>query len=423
MCRTVAPGRGWLRILWDQGLQHEDTVADHIERVLTIPGCRLLQSNGGIDLPHTAWMLPAVTDLLRAVGVETPRFEPSAPPEWTPIQPLYAFQQTAVEMVVADDKPGFLLGDDMGLGKTREAIVAAQRLRLHCDNRPALVIAPLFLREVWLRELLAMGAIADRSEFVALGSRTPTRGLPPAQWYFVHYDVVEAWSGQFLANRALAPCVTVLDEAHWVKNYRTKRAKGAQVAALGTRYRILLTGTPMENRPAELWHLLTIACGAGSWGFYSEFRERYAGAMSDGYGLNDTGPTHIEELRARMVPSYLRRRAQDVALQLPPLTRNLHTVDRSGLAAEHDNLIGSADAQLLIQALLEGLVGAEVLAMISKLRQMTSKAKLDATIAYAQSAIEQGESCVVFTWERATAHAIARKFLGGYVVTGEQYQT
>jgi SNF2 family DNA or RNA helicase len=182
----------------------------------------------------------------------------------------------------------------------------------------------------------------------------------------------------------------------------------------------------MENRPAELWHLLTLTTGARTWGYRSEFRVRYAGAVSNGYGLEDGMPTNIDELRQRMAPTYIRRRAADVALQLPELTRTAHIVDRSELGAEHDATVETMKAEVLVRALLAGMVHGEVLPVISSLRQATSRAKLKATTDLAVNGLAQGESCVIFVWEREIARELARRISPdpglAFSITGEDAQ-
>ncbi|MCB0060319.1 MAG: amidohydrolase family protein, partial [Caldilineaceae bacterium] len=205
----------------------------------------------------------------------------------------------------------------------------------------------------------------------------------------------------------------IVDEAHWIKNGQTKRATGTATAVGRAGFRVMLTGTPMDNHVGELWHPLSVLTGRWTWGSPLDFRKRYAGAASNGFGYEDRGPRHIEELRRRMEPWYLRRTAADLpAGSLPPLQR-VRISSPLGAAARraHDALLSGHDLETLLTAVLEGRAGEDTLALLGRLRAVCSDAKVNATRDYVANLIGQGQSVVVFSWRRKTA----QDFVGGFL--------
>lgn len=343
---------------------------------------------------------------------------------WTPNRPLYEHQTEAAQWLV--HQRGGLLADEMGLGKTAAAIVAAETLRER--ERPGastLIIAPRYTKVSWRNELLAMGAIASEDEFCAVEGTDINSDVfdPTANYWFCHYEILNAWATRFVTNPRGRPITAILDEAHWVKNGRTKRAKGALAAAGVSSFRILLTGTPMANRTSELWNLLQLVTGKRAWGSPLEFRQRYCGAVRGAYGWQDVAPTNTGELRERMESVYLRREKSDAGIKLPPLGRQaIYARASQADYKRHAKLV----AQLgdLRSVLDSGAYGQDTLRVLTKLRALTSKAKRRTTLECIRSIIDQGESAVVFTWTRETAEILWTAFQDprergyGYVVHG-----
>jgi len=205
-----------------------------------------------------------------------------------------------------------------------------------------------------------------------------------------------------------------------VKNGRAARSTGTMMVA-GTAPRCaILTATPMTNRPSELWHLLSILTNPYAFGSPNDFRIRYSGAVHNGHGYEDTGPTHTEELQLRIRTLYVRKTAKDVALELPPLTRVFNEIDPEAPLSRHAS-VSPTEMAMLAHAVRTGAVS-QVLELLTILRKEASKVKLEHTIEYAANAIKQGEKVVIFTWQRQTAQKIADRLAKDatvHCVTGE----
>lgn len=416
--RLSNPRRGLWELMWSRERPPTPSLVQHMLELSEIPGIRFERDWSMIAIPETALPLAVVQKLVTATETRK-ALEKSWNRSGLQLQEfllkraLFPWQEEAAATALANGR-GLLLCDVMGLGKTASAAVAAEMAARALDpHRPRLIIGPLFTRDVWRRELLALGLIDDEQEFCALQSRNFNDDSwdPNALWYFVHYDIVHAWSSAILVNKRGKPVVTVIDEAHWVKNSRTQRAKGTQVAASGSQFKMLLSGTPMDNAVAELHHPLTTLCGVNSWGGVTQFRRRYAGALRTAYGMVDGFPSNTDELKERMAPYYLRRTLAEVGDALPPLRREKITAEMDARSAHQHTEIASSfskgDIQELVNAILENRASTDTFAILDKLRKITASAKLAMTASFVSNLLDQDESVVVFTWQRDTAELIA----------------
>src|SRR2546422_7679034 len=160
-------------------------------------------------------------------------------------QSLYSYQRDGVERFLVRGR--LLLADDMGLGKTAQAIAACHALWHTGRVRRGLIIVPAALKPQWLREWqLFTDAPADVVEGTP-GQRRAAFEACQREFLLANYEqlirdleVVRDWK----------PDIVVLDEAQRIKNWATKTA--LTVKLLDPPYRLVLTGTPMENRLDEL---------------------------------------------------------------------------------------------------------------------------------------------------------------------------
>ena len=160
-------------------------------------------------------------------------------------RPLYPYQREGVDRFLAAGR--LLLADDMGLGKTAQAIACCNILRHSGRVRRGLIIAPASLKPQWARE---WAVFSDLPIHVVDGNPEERQAAYTARkegFLIINYEqllrdleIVRRWD----------PDLVVLDEAQRIKNWATKTA--LSVKGLTPRYRLVLTGTPMENRIDEL---------------------------------------------------------------------------------------------------------------------------------------------------------------------------
>jgi len=412
------PMRGWICLRW---LDSEVTpaFADAVNAIIELPGASLREKV--IEIPRSMWTSPEFKALLATTEHSYLNVRGETRELWAGSRTLYAHQDVGARFLVRGQ--GGLLGDEMGLGKTLTAIVAAETLTAEFKPKaPKLIVAPGYTRDVWRRELLACGAITSDIDFAACAGRSPKYAdfNWDASWWFCHFDVAAAWAPFIAHNRCGRPLVAVVDEVHWIKNGRAQRSKGVAIAAGVAPFRIGLTGTPMPNRTAELWHVLTVLDGTRTWGSPIDFRRRYCGALRGSYGWVDHGPTHSTELKNRLEHRYLRREIEDAGVDLPKRTRTVVDVALTDAQQKrHDKLVTKLGGlEELTRAIRSGSFGQDTLPMMTKLRQLTSQAKIATTTAYVESLVEQDEDVVVFCWERKTVETIAAKVMKSSTATG-----
>jgi superfamily II DNA or RNA helicase len=164
---------------------------------------------------------------------------------------------------------GALLADDMGLGKTAQIIA----LLLQRPARPTLVVCPTSVVGNWRHEL---GRFAPGLRVLVHhgAARASGEELHVAA---VQHDVVLSTYSLLHRDEASLTRVhwdgVVLDEAQNVKNASTRAAQAAR--ALSARWRVALTGTPVENRLADLWSIFQVI-NPGYLGSAEEFRREFA---------------------------------------------------------------------------------------------------------------------------------------------------
>jgi superfamily II DNA or RNA helicase len=273
-------------------------------------------------------------------------------------RPLYPYQRQGVQRMLAQGR--LLLADDMGLGKTVQAIAACHALYRTGKVRRGFLIVPASLKAQWLREWKLFSNVPVRivegrpDERQGIYQETRT-GFLIGNYALVRRDLeaIQEWQADLI----------VLDEAQRIKNWATKTA-GA-VKSLRSAWRLVLTGTPMENRLGELASILDWVDDRAL-----EPKWRLAPAhtlRADGVSGGVVGAQNLDTLRERLAPCMLRRTREEVLDQLPPRTDTVLPVELSeGQREAHDDL-NQPIAQLAAIRERRPLTRAEFLRLMSLL--------------------------------------------------------
>ncbi len=270
---------------------------------------------------------------------------------------LYGYQQQGVRRFLALGR--LLLADDMGLGKTAQAIAACHVL-FHLERvERGLLIVPASLKDQWLREWRLFSdaplAVVDGSPASREGAyRATRRGFLVTNYEQVLRDLD--------VIRRFAPGIVVLDEAQRIKNWATKTA--AYVKTLQPAYRLVLTGTPMENRLEELASILD---WVDDMALEPKWRlVPWHAQLADGR-REVVGARHLDTLRARLAPCLLRRGRSEVMAQLPARTDTVVPVTITEAQAEAHAELDPPIAQLAAWAQKRPLTQGEFLRLMSLL--------------------------------------------------------
>lgn len=297
---------------------------------------------------------------------------------------LFDFQGVTVEYGQAIEEAGghgLIIGHEMGLGKTPCSISILEWL---CDTAKAkkcLIICPSNLIPNWERQIKKFTGMRPYHFY---GEKVSDYDLAKIvtgtdRYYIISYDIIstvtkfpEEWKvledgtkkripehNRFLWIEALNfgrfdACA--IDEAHYVKNVGSNRSQAIRELKIPRFYPI--TGTPLLNRPGELWPLMWLVDKEAA-GPYETFMKNYT---NDGKNTRN-----VEELREVLRPLMIRKVKKDVLKELPPIRRIVreHTLSPTarkqyekvldGLKYDVTKWDGSADNTQVITAILAKL--------------------------------------------------------------------
>ena len=219
---------------------------------------------------------------------------------------LYPYQSEGVNFIESRNGRA-LIADEMGLGKTIQALAW---IHLHPESLPALVICPSSLKINWAREAKKW---VPGLNIEVLQSQTPyeTKG----NFLIINYDILSFWL-KYLRFKGLK--TLVVDEAHYTKNNAAQRTKTFKLLAKVTDNIVALTGTPIENRPIEIFNIVK-AIDETIFPNYLSFIQKYCDAKKDRFGWNTDGASNTLELNHILKNTVMiRRKKKDVLKDLPP---------------------------------------------------------------------------------------------------------
>jgi len=263
---------------------------------------------------------------------------------------------------------GGCLADDMGLGKTVTTLAMLQRQKEIGADRPSLLVMPTSLLYNW--ELEARKFTPHLRVLVYKGSY---REKDTAR--FDDYDLILTSYGIVRIDIELLKYYRfnyiILDESQAIKNPSSHVTKA--VMQLESNFRLILTGTPLENTTMDLWTQMTFA-NPGLLGSQSYFRSHFQVPIEKGNDIQRT-----KKLYALIKPFLLRRHKSQVALDLPPKVESVHYCDMTeeqeqryeetksyyrNFILEHIEEEGMAKSQMVV---LQGL---------TKLRQLANHPRM-----------------------------------------------
>lgn len=321
----------------------------------------------------------------------------------------YPFQRAGIEFLAS--RKEVLLADEMGCGKSIQ--IAGLLNYLGTALGRILLVVPASMKIVWALEL-SRWLVNKEVPIMVIKGATPPEDLPLRGIWIVNYELLpkfhEARSGGIWD-------LMVLDEGHFIKSRSSIRTKACFNLASHAKRRVLLTGTPLLNRPAELWALLHFLSPL-EWPHFYRFAHRYCAPFRGEWGWDFSGASNLEELNERLRSGLmLRRLKKDVLSQLPPLTRSLVPLD-----------VGTGDLEALTRA-----AGLDPLAMpweidplsipfdcVAKIRHELGRLKVKAALEYIrEQASGYDEKFVIFAHHLAVLHELADGLEGSVLVSGE----
>ena len=346
----------------------------------------------------------------------------------------YYGKEDVYDISMIDDPRNFIANGIVvhNCGKTIQALVALNVGKLY----PALVVCPASLKLNWEREVrnwtnssvsVVNGKFANFDKDIVI----------------INYDILKKYD-QEIKKRGFK--AIIFDESHYLKSPDAIRTKISKSISKEIDVRMMLTGTPILNRPKELIAQLDILGRLEEMGGSYFFQEHFCDPQFDGWHWSYSGGSNLKELHERMTSSFMIvRTKEEVLKELPAKTRTILPVTLSNLAeykraekdliswikiksVEDSDFLNSIkdlsrkeqEEQKHIRSLSAGHKAgqAEALVRIEKLKQLTVEGKKEEIIEWVENFLESGEKLVLFGWHRDAVNTIADKFKT-ICITGE----
>lgn len=311
----------------------------------------------------------------------------------------FNYQKAGISSAI--DRKNVLIADEMGLGKTIQAIGVINA------TAPArvLIICPASLKGNWHRELDAW--LVERQYPVILSTKHKAR-MNRDGIYIINYDILNRL--EWLASTEWD--LLIADECHAVKNKKAQRSKSFYEICKKSKAKIFLTGTPILNRPAEIFPMIqALGFPMSFW----EFGKRYCEMEKGRFGLKADGSSNLDELNNKLRATVMiRRLKKDVLTDLPDKMRQVVTLPAENYQQE---LFREKEAEAKLQqkrfmlqsardaakgtdhfaAAVEALKEFEVSSIqeITRLRKETAIAKAPAVVAHVLECLESGAGPVI----------------------------
>lgn len=342
---------------------------------------------------------------------------------------LFEHQKSGIEFLKKTKKA--ILADEMGLGKTRMAIIAAGETADPDMPCGVLIICPASLKINWMREIKM---VYPRDTVGIISTTEKIRDPRNTNWFIINYDILEKkleYINWLIDGNNID--TLILDEAHYIKgkSIRAHCVIGGKVKIDGTETKYpgiaskmkqvyCLTGTPLLNRPIEMFNLLkAIDHPLGK--IRTIFARKYCGAFLQTLYtrrgvirfLNEKGATNLDQLRENIKGSLLRRKKNEVINLPEKISTTMECeIDREW-QKEYDTAweayLDFLAANPIPEKNIDNIMMARQLVELQKLKQVCSRAKISRIVSDIANSVEQEEKVIVFSQYTETIRQISEK--------------
>lgn len=325
-------------------------------------------------------------------------------------QPLYEYQKLGVEFLTATGGRA-ILADSPGVGKSAQAL----SFLAHNNIERTLVICPASVKYAWESETQKWTHYKAKVIDTKLINKSFNHFIKMNEEYqvfIINYDLLKKYHQLLLSMRF--DCM-IVDEFHAIKNNAAIRTKIVKSLSYKIPKVVLLSGTPMLNRPVELFNGLHIV-DPKTWSNWRTYTNRYCGLKRTPWGWDVNGASNIDELRDKINPYFLRRTKDEVLTELPP--KNFIDVPIE-LTKEYQKLYNQAEKDLATflrdfkdksNDEIKRSLAAEKLVRLNELRQLTTQAKLETACDLIDQLIENQEKVIVFSIYNEAIDFIRNKY-------------
>lgn len=297
-----------------------------------------------------------------------------------------------------------LVSLDTGLGKSYTSLLWSY---WNHELRPIVIVCPASLKLNWSREC---------STHFGLNSQVLSTNTPGKDSFFknskiliINYDILHSWVDVL---RKLEPKIIILDECQKTASPRTRQSKATKKLCTGIPHVLGLSGTPLTNRPAELYNIVSIL-KPELFPKFKPYGDRFCQPRVTPWGIDYSGAARLPQLHKILKKELLIRvLKQDVIDELPPKQRFLVPLpmDREQEYWEAErNFLGWLAKQDVGKA--QRASRAEKLTKFGYLKRLASTLKLRSACDWIQSFLkESGEKLIVFAEQRDILSQLESKF-------------
>ena len=294
---------------------------------------------------------------------------------------LFPHQEEARDFLLANRR--CILADQPRVGKTLPAAAAA------LQHLPAIIVCPAIAKTVWEA---AFNKLDPSIPVKVITGKKQAGELIASGVTIVNYDILSSVTA-FTGIKTV-----VFDECHRLKNNKAIRTKAAMLMMKKIDRVYALSGTPIPNRPIELWPILH---GLGIYrGGWFDFAARYAKMWSAPWGLDVSGASNIPELKALMRPFVLRRKKEDIFMDYKQPQVSLVTfdlpIDKREQQFDADALVANPNALMAFEGLAE-------------IMREAGMRKIKAASEFINDLLQSGEPVVVFAHHKDVVHGLVEE--------------
>lgn len=222
----------------------------------------------------------------------------------------------------------------------------------------------------------------------------------------------------------------LVSNCHFIKSAKTKRYEVLRKILKKARRKVFLTGTPILNKPIELWTTIQELCPK-EFGSYWQFGKEFCGAKQvrigydvekgePRYAWDFSGASNLSLLQSKLRSScMLRRLKKDVLKELPELTRQIIVLNDEEISGKEKDLIEQAkeDYQTQVEALKLNSLG--MFEVLSRIRHETALKKVPKVIEFVENILENEGKVVLFGHHKDVLTKFKEKWPDSVLITGD----
>lgn len=326
---------------------------------------------------------------------------------------LRPFQKAGVRYALEKEKT--FIADEVGLGKTVQALSVIEAKNAF----PVLIICPATLKLNWKKEIEKWISPIFSVSINIINGRD-NQEIEEADIQIINYDILH---NNIKLLKDIAFEGLIVDESHKIKNHKAKRTKAVLklVEEQNIPIRLLLSATPIKNRPRELISQLNVLGRLDDLGGFWRFANRYCNAEKTRWGLDMDGAGNLDEMNKILREKcFVRREKAEVLNELPEKVRTpvpMEIKNRGEYEDARRSIItyladkeGEEEAKRAIRA--------EVLVKINKLKEIVAEGKFNNVVNWVRDFLESEEKLVLFAHHRSMTERLADEFDALRIVGG-----